>query len=356
MSNSEQNLLYKIFMSSYLSIAMPKSVEVKAPLTIDFEVTDVCNWGCIFCSNAWKGCQKRAPPISFNRIKNIINKMHKAEVLGILISGGEPTQSPHFKKILKYCYDCGFLIQMTSNGTFSKKDISDVSSYVNSLGVSIHGLNEAHDNAVKRKGAFEKVLNGIKNAKECGIPTGCLFTAVKSTYRNFRNVAAFLKNNFEIKDLSITRFVPVGAGEKRRNELELPLVEMKRLLCLMEKTKNELKMNITLSDAFPRCLVPERQKSMIIGCNAGIFSASIDPWGNFKFCSPSPTIIGNLFEKPLEELWNTALMKKLRTFDWAPEMCQKCPDFDVCLVGCKISYKQPFGPDCYLMRIFNENK
>jgi radical SAM protein with 4Fe4S-binding SPASM domain len=139
-----------------------------------------------------------------------------------------------------------------------------------------------------------------------------------------------------------------NAGGQCHGEPErlMPTVEQVRQgLAVAEEYAAKYGVGIGASIAIPPCLIDPKEFSHVgFGfCAAGTDRAyyTIDPVGNVRPCNHTPTVIGNIFEKPLKEM---ARSEELRTFRAArPDFCGGCRLEQECLGGCKAAAEVCYG-------------
>jgi len=67
---------------------MNELVSLKSPISVNFEVTPVCDLACEFCFNAEMECKKLSHP-PLKRVMSILDKLAEAEVFEVRLFGGE---------------------------------------------------------------------------------------------------------------------------------------------------------------------------------------------------------------------------------------------------------------------------
>ena len=67
---------------------------IKAPITVNYEVTPACNLYCAFCYKE-SGCTLVHPPL--NQVFEILNRLCEAEVFELGLFGGEFFFYPHWR-------------------------------------------------------------------------------------------------------------------------------------------------------------------------------------------------------------------------------------------------------------------
>jgi MoaA/NifB/PqqE/SkfB family radical SAM enzyme len=181
------------------------------PLAIDFDTPKCerarldtgpfCNYDCEFCyykdkldvKDSWETVKARADYLLAYGIKQVD------------LSGGESSVSPDWFKILDYCNERFEHVSCLSHGgKFANKDFVEESKAhgLKEILFSLHGATaEVHDAITNRKGSFERILKGIKNAQEAGLIVRLNCTVYHRNYEQLPTVFADLVN--DIKPLEI---------------------------------------------------------------------------------------------------------------------------------------------------------
>ena len=127
-------------------------------------ISKKCVNNCLFCATADKRLNREFP--SREKIIRFIENSHKAGISNMILSGlGEPTLDPCFEDYLKTAGELGFdTIRVFTNGyelTYEKaarwKSIG-----LTDVLLSIHGLENGHDENVQRSGAFKETVQALE--------------------------------------------------------------------------------------------------------------------------------------------------------------------------------------------------
>lgn len=129
-----------------------------------------CNYECTFCY--YIDQLDKVTPL--NIIKDRAKKIRDFGIKEIDLSGGESSVHKDWFAILDYCKEIGFenISALTNGYKFASLDFLKKSQEhgLSELLFSLHGWDEeSHEKIVKRKGAFERILKAIENAKALGI-------------------------------------------------------------------------------------------------------------------------------------------------------------------------------------------
>ncbi len=263
--------------------------------------------------------------------------------------GGEPFIHPNIVEITEYLYDCDFEIGFVSNGTLIKKSVIEkISNYISAGSVSIHGFENTHDRITGIKGSYDKAIKAVNLILEIGINTGVCYTLTNKNKGEMKDFGNYILDNSNVNYFGVNRFVPQGRGVERRKELELSVQDFNHSLGqLNELRQNHQKQKIEITDGFPFCLVEnEKLEDLIKPCTSGVSFGSINEQGDVKICSSSKYSVGNIFEVPLEDIWqNSPELNRYRSLQWLDDSCKECAKFEKCLSGCKVTQKQHYSSD-----------
>lgn len=129
----------------------------------------LCNHGCVFCYYKNRLHEK----FSFDMIKERIDIAYEYGCRDVDLSGGEASIRKDFFEILDYCTSKGMKVSTVSNGwKFADFEfIKEAHKHgLNEILFSLHGSNpDLHDSIVKHKGAFNRLIQAIKNSQKLGV-------------------------------------------------------------------------------------------------------------------------------------------------------------------------------------------
>lgn len=161
----------------------------------DVKVWFACNNHCTFCVQGDK--RYKFKPRSLEEIKQIIQKEFDLWALYIVFTGGEPTVHPHLVEAVQFAHDIGYKqIQIQSNGTnFADLEYTKrlIAAGVTEFSPSIHGFHpETHDEQVKTKGAWERVVKWLINLRKLNQMIIINSVITKTNYKEIPELAALL--------------------------------------------------------------------------------------------------------------------------------------------------------------------
>ncbi len=176
---------------------------------------------------------------------------------------------------------------------------------------------ESHD-AIRGKGAFEKVITSIRLLVNCGVRINIMFTLQR---RNMRDIPSLIDLAIAegISTLTVERLVPTGSGHKMRDQV-LSTEEVKHVFEYVSvRVEQEINRGGITSISCSRPLwVRCNRNSDALGahtstenaaggiCSIGLDGLCILPDATVLACRRLPIPIGNLTTNSLLEIWHTS--------------------------------------------------
>lgn len=317
-----------------------------------WETTLKCNMNCVHCRSSSE-IDSPEGVFTLEKCKSFLDSIASFASPVIVLSGGEPLIREDIFDIAQYGTDKGFRMAMATNGALVTDEVCEkmLASGIKIVSLSLDGSNkEIHDDFRGQVGAFEAVMNAAELFNKYGIKF-----IVNSSFTK-RNQAD-IKNVYELaKSLGATAWymfliVPTGRGEDIMKEL-VSKEDYEDILNWhydMEKDENEILVRPTCAPQYYR-IWNERSKedgtdgsrrSLSFstgggkGCIAGQSICFVNSDGDVYPCSYFPVSAGNIFEKPLKEIWDGAeLFNDMRNFKEYEGTCGSCKYLGVC-GGCR---------------------
>ena len=192
--------------------------------------------------------------------------------------------------------------------------------------ISLDGADAETNDAIRSKGAFEKVMQNLSwITKEKRFEIILMFTMMK---KNFRNLPFLFKlcQDSGIDGLIIERFIPLGKGRGIMHEV-LHREEWNEMIgTLFRFFSIEGEQNSALPyQAFQISFDGEEPELLGAPCVAGVDGLCIMPEGNVFPCRRLPISIGNLLESPLKQIWEESdILGRLREKKNLKGKCGTC--------------------------------
>ncbi|HSG06007.1 MAG TPA: SPASM domain-containing protein, partial [Nitrospiria bacterium] len=187
-----------------------------------------------------------------------------------------------------------------------------------------------HDNFRQLPGALEGALNGIEACNRNGLHFQVHTTASKM---NYAEIPALLEFAYEKKARVFNLFflVCTGRGEEMSDITPEQYEEVLGYLVDVQKKFPGMFVRSRCAPHFKRIAYEKNPENPVTkaqgyeagGCLAGTHYSRITPEGDLTPCPFIPLSVGNLRQKPFDELWNqSSVFKDLRE----PQLKGKCGD------------------------------
>lgn len=319
-------------------------MEYKA-LTGVWEITMGCNMRCKHCGSI---CETSLPgELTTEEALNLCDDLGKMDFRFITLSGGEPTIRKDWFLIAKRLSDNGIIPTMISNGWLLDEEKIDqaISSGVNTIAISLDGLEETHD-FMRRENSFSRSMQGLRLMKEKGLPSSVITTINKKNINELPELMNILIEK-GVNSWQLQIGLPMGNLAKN-SELVITPEEIDQVIDFAYNNINDKRIKIFFADCigyynFKEIEVRKAFRGddyMWCGCGAGKNNLGILHNGDIVACTSirdKEFIEGNIRETSINEIWTNPNL-----FKWNREMskaklngfCGKCAYGDICLGGC----------------------
>ena len=274
------------------------------PVFANLMITRRCNLNCSFCS------LESPEEMEWKRVLITLKMMGQFGVKKINITGGEPLLHPNILEILKTATDLDMKISLSTNGTLLTKYAKELSKFNNLfIGVSLDGATpKTHDVLRGKEGLFKEIMAGLKKLSKY-FPVSRIGIDMVITNKNIDEL--FLMHDLAQKIGVKVSFNPVQgypdlypSSDKQINKY-LSFIRTHRF-SLFRCTKNWTYWKKVVS-YWKDTLGKTR-------CAGLSFGFGVDVKGNLRTCCVwgGGYALGNVFNTPLKELWNSKEAYKIR--------------------------------------------
>ncbi|NIQ05651.1 MAG: radical SAM protein [Candidatus Korarchaeota archaeon] len=344
-----------------------------APYLVVWNVTNKCNLNCKHC---YQNAGKRAPDeLSTEKALQVVDMLADWGVTVLSFSGGEPLIRQDFLKVLKRAHDHGMYTAIATNGTLLTEDMcQELAKLIPNadhgyVEVSLDGATaETHDTFRGVPGAFERTVQGIKNALNAGLDVAIAPTVTRENYEEIDNIIEFA-NTLNVWRVMLFNFIPTGRGKEIAKKDLTPLQREKLLHKIIkwnydesikpevestapqlarvayQLAKEEKSETVKIATHMESPTVPSYLADVanfIGGCGAGRFYFALQPNGDVGPCVFIDKRLANIFNVNLQKFWEeTPLFWLLRDKD-IPEGCGDCEYRYIC-GGCRARSYGYFG-------------
>lgn len=311
---------------------------LSTPLTIHFEVTDLCNNFCPHCyGSSWLRKEKRIKP----PITEVARQISGNELFDVVITGGEPLLLgvDALSGIFEIFNKNNVHYSLNTNGRLLDEHTCTalVSAGLKGVLVSLHSWdNDLHDTMVASPNAALETKAGIQNAITYGLHvTVNQVIGTENIDTMFATSTALAQMG--VQALSFSRLLsPLDVHYK------ITMVSASRFLDEYIKCKNSLNIPVTSIIPIPYCADP-RVKDLHeqLTCTGGVSSAAISCYGDVRFCPQDTHAWGNVFQEDFPAIWERIV--KWREALAVPDECRECSFVADCRGACRLASKVCFG-------------
>lgn len=302
------------------------------------ELTDRCNLSCRHCGSS---CTvNNHTYLSSEKIQEVLlqaAEVYDASEIMVCITGGEPFLHPDVYDIVRFARKCGFTAGITSNGTLIDDEAAKeiVSSGLNTIAISVDGLEDTHDRFRNQAGSFDKAMRGIRNLKTNGADPQIITVVHPGNIKFLQAMYDF----FQAEKIFSWRLVNVDPIGRARADSDLLLSgsEIKSLYDFIRDKRfdpdNEMEVAYGCSH-FASFEYEREIRDYYFQCIAGTRVASIMANGDIGACldiERRPELIqGNVYRDNFIDVWENRFSVFRSDRSEASSECLRCEDHKVC--------------------------
>jgi len=303
-----------------------------------WHITEKCNLRCKHCYHENYVSEGE---LDTDALLKVLEQIDTATVkwgklASLSITGGEPLlRLDSLKQIIPaletkehiYYYD------LLTNGTLINEDVLntlDSSRKLRRVQLSLEGSNRENNDAVRGKGSFARIVDGITLLRKKNIPISIMVTLTKA---NYQDVPAIVEMAAElgIDYLSFERFIPEGNGGSLKDQF-LTREELKSTFELIAYyAQNEKRLRVlTYRPLFAVC-----GDNLGAMCSVGTNALTIMHDGTVYPCRRLPIPLGHVLKDGLFKIWyDSELLWQIRNCRNLKGKCRDCELISTCR-GCR---------------------
>jgi len=273
----------------------------------------------------WQNLNRR-DDLTFDEMVNLSNQLGRIENLNL--SGGEPFLRKEFGAICRQFIRKNKVkeIYVPSNGYFTDKTITQIRETLKEkslrlfvIELSLDGMPEFHDKFRVTKNSFEYAMRTYDALAELQLEDPRLqihsiSTATADNMDEIRRLTTFLFDRcpqMSHHNLALIR------GDRKNPSLEGPkLAEYRELAEYVQRLWSPRESKRYGSVVEPMLqwakVKTAEEKRQVVPCKAGVLSAVVYSNGDVSFCETHKPL-GNLREKPFNEIWYSEEAERLRS-------------------------------------------
>ncbi|MBK1809551.1 radical SAM protein [Clostridium sp. YIM B02505] len=184
---------------------------------VTFSVTKKCNLCCLHCAYDAATQKDVVEDLPFSKIKVICDELISCNTKKIVITGGEPLLRTDIIEILEYIKkNSNAEIILMTNATLITEDLADkLTKLIDSIDISMDGVNEQTCSLIRGKGVFDKVVNSINILQKRNFVD--IRLSMVKTKENIKYIEEFEELCEKLRVKPVLRgFAAEGRGEKNK--------------------------------------------------------------------------------------------------------------------------------------------
>lgn len=308
----------------------------RLPVIINFNPTKRCNQDC------WMCLAKNMPvpegrELSLEEIKNILHDISGKSFrkISFFLTGGEPFLRSDILEIIEEIKKHGFACGMVTNATLldGARIKRLVELKIDNIIFSFHGLEQAHDNTVRVKGAFSKAMQSLRMFDRINRGSIPVIINYVVSPASLPDMEGFIRLIQELR-INFLRYEHLAfltkneiAKHKKACEKLFPLREAGLLCCEGEPLDGRALCGL-INTAGLKWRIPVVSKPVLsAGKIREWYSDSFQAWGKCAFvwravmldangdvypCHKIYYRLGNVREEGLEKIWNNEYYRDFR--------------------------------------------
>lgn len=263
----------------------------QAPLYVSWNYTYACNFNCKHC---YSRASQYPRELTTDQFLDIAQQLIDVGVFGVGLGGGEVLVRKDCFAIIERLARARVAVNLTSNGWFIDHDIAPHLSQcgLTSIYLSLDSANPlSHDAFRQQDGSYARVLAAAKHLTNNAIDLRISTVISKMNILNLHELVA-LAENLGASAIEFKRFRASGNGLRTKEQYALTQDD----LAIASKS-------IKLLRECSSIRIDHVDSTQDAPCPCGIKSLVIRPNGDVAPCAYSETVIGNLVNDSLSEIW-----------------------------------------------------
>lgn len=266
------------------------------PVVTNFAVTPQCPCNCWHCSFSDRS---KKDVLTLEQLRKAIADVQDLGTSVIGLTGGEPLLRDDLEEIIACIDKRSMPLLFTTGYKLTRQRVKDLKS----AGLEIpvisldHYKAEVHDKGRRQEGIFDYAVNAIRLFQDEGFYVAVSFVPDKPLVSDRQEIFKVIEffRDIGINDMRLTS--PILSGKLTTQPEE-------RLSPENVQTIVEIQKKCTRTKGYPGVFAYDFFESeKYYGCGAGFNYMFIDSQGNVCPCDFTMLSFGNIFERPLQEIW-----------------------------------------------------
>lgn len=325
---------------------------LRAPLSVQLELTYSCNHYCIYCFNHIRDVvEKKIKQVKvclWEEIKKILSTLADHGVFNIVLTGGEPLLRQDVAiKAVEYCTSRNIRVTLNTNAILLTPDILESlkNGGVYSLLISCPSMHADLYNDIVQQNNFDKFLHAMELVKYSGLKYSINMVVNHANYHDVEYTARKLHGEFNCQMFSATP-MSLNACYPQSQDGFLTSQEVTKLVERLVSLRDNFGIETDVFESLVSCVIPDDIRKRDLGltrryCTAGRSVMVVGPNGDVRPCGHAPMNYGNILNDKFDDIWQS--MSPWRENEYVPDGCKECGFLARCKGGCRISALAKFG-------------
>ena len=250
---------------------------------------------CLYCRNSGKNEADKS--LTLEQEYRIIDQMKEMGAGNLIYTGGEPLLDHDLPDLVNYACSRGIKVTIATNGKLLTKEfLSGIDKDKVKIQVSLDSIYKEINDTLRGYGSYDAAIRALDLCKEYGVKSQTSITITKMNLGSIPDTIENAKSNGSL--VKLRQMVPIGMGEFQR-ELMVDDTELNDLI--MKYVINPEYKGLVDIEQVPYFLKDNPEAAKV--CSAGSSILYIEPDGNVKICPSAKHSVGNVKDKPLNEIY-----------------------------------------------------
>jgi radical SAM protein with 4Fe4S-binding SPASM domain len=319
------------------------------PLLSEIALTYECDLKCSFCYAACgsPGMPREGGRMTLmtddevGRVLEIIR--HDARCPSVSFTGGEPTLRAGLPRLVRRAKDLGLSVNLISNGQHLSDALTGrlAGSGLDSAQLSLEGPDASiHDRLVGRKGAFDRLWDGIECLRARGVRVHTNTTVTRHNIERLEEIVDLAAER-GLQRVTMNLLIPCGRAASDSG-LRVSYSEIGERILQVKARAEFRKIGFVWYSPVPLCIFNSISHGLgNRGCAAADGLLHVAPSGDVLPCSSFPLgeTLGNLLRQDFDSIWQSRRACHFRDKCMMPSDCDACPDAEACQGACTLYWR-----------------
>ena len=303
---------------------------------LQWHITQACDLHCKHCYD-----RSDRSPVRLDQALSILDDFqefctNKCVRGYVTFTGGNPLLYPHFTEVYRAASKRGFLLSILGNPT-PRERIEELLAIqpIDHFQISLEGFPE-HNDDIRGAGHFARSIEFLTVLRELGVYSMVMLTLTKDNIDHVLPLAEMLRERTD--SFTFNRLSQVGEGAN----LQLPPGDQyARFLEQFLEAADDNPI-LCLKDNLINTILQQRGMGLVggctgFGCGAAFNFVTLLADGEVHACRKFPSLIGNIQEQSLIDIYDSEIARRYRTRSSA---CRTCSIRPVCGGCMAVTYSQ----------------